>query len=62
MFWVSPLQYAFTSLANNELPGGSYKTIAYDGVVRKAGAIVPLGESVLDLYGVLHGEQWRRAA
>lgn len=63
MFWVSPLQYAFTGLVNNEFLGDSYGTTSYDNaVVDDSGATVPLGTAVLDLYGFLQGNKWRCVA
>lgn len=54
LFWVSPLQYALTGLANNEFLGGSYDhTVSVDGVESRFGDVV-LGQFQFNI-----GGQWR---
>ena len=59
MFWVSPLQYTLTGLANNEFLGDSYKGRGiYDGT-----EIAPdgVGALVLEQYQFMVGNKWRCA-
>jgi ABC-2 type transporter len=57
-FWVSPLQYTITALANNEYSGESYQTTTYSGGLEPG---KPLGDVVLDQFGFLKGRKWRCA-
>lgn len=56
MFWLSPLQYALTGMANNELLADSY-----DKIIPEISPDVPLGRFVLETYGVNVGNEWRCA-
>ena len=54
MFWVSPLQYALTGLANNEFLGDSYDdSVLVEGVERR------FGEVVMQQYQFNIGNKWR---
>lgn len=54
LFWVSPLQYALTGLANNEFLGPSY-----DRIVEVNGEDLRFGDVVLDQYQFMKGNKWR---
>lgn len=54
MFWVSPLQYAFTGLANNEFLGSGY-----DRIVTVGGEERRFGDVVMDEYQFLQGNKYR---
>lgn len=54
MFWFSPLQYALTGMANNELLADSY-----DRIIPEVSPTEPLGRLVLETYGVNIGNKWR---
>jgi ABC-2 type transporter len=56
MFWISPLQYTFTGLANNEFSGKSYKD---RGELPESAAPDGLGKYVLDEYQFNQGNKWR---
>lgn len=56
MFWVSPLQYAITGLANNEFGGDSYDVTEYRGQITLG---QPLGEEALEVFGFNTGTKWR---
>lgn len=59
MFWVSPLQYALTGMANNELLGKDYDIIVPELTGSEE---VTLGRFVLENFGVNIGNKWRYAS
>jgi hypothetical protein len=58
IFWMSPLQYTMTGLANNEFSGDSYQG---PGDLPPEDAPDGLGKLVLDQYQFLQGAKWRCA-
>lgn len=59
MFWLSPLQYTFTGLANNELSGESYRD---PGELSADVAPRGLGHYVLEQNQFMIANKWRCAA
>jgi hypothetical protein len=55
LFWVSPLQYAFTGLANNEYSGKSY-----DRLVPVEDGLRRLGDVVMQQYQMNIADKYRR--
>lgn len=53
VYWLSPLQYALTGLANNEYSGDSYN-VPFEG-----DPSMTVGEAFLDSYGVPTGNKFR---
>lgn len=57
LFWLSPLQYALTGLANNEFSGASYDALVpVEGVERR------FGDVVLSQYQFNISNKWRCAS
>jgi ABC-2 type transporter len=57
MFWVSPLQYTLTGLANNEFLGDSYQTTTYEEAAALGGK--PLSKAVFERFAIMEGNKWR---
>jgi ABC-type multidrug transport system permease subunit len=56
MFWVSPLQYVMTGLANNEFLGKSYQDAGAMGLDLAPNGI---GKLFMDTYEFNQGNKWR---